>query len=453
MASRRLDQFDGAITYIREFLVYGNEQLAKRIVYASQEEIRILSKEKTGMLFIVASDFFFGVPHGKEPLSFGKSLKEYRGIPIFFGTSRQEKEDGNFIIYADYIAAVFYFLSRYEEYIAPDIRDEYGNYPAEESTLFRYGLLDMPILDQYSRCVLDIFGELDGRDYDFPVGLNKVYFTHDIDVPFNRYTFAGLAKTIGKSLFRKHRIVVSPFLNWMGFYCVNPRATWNYMLEREWEVKNKSSVPVESICFIISLKKPDQYSMAYIDDRKIREYLKDMSRLATIGLHTSYLGAETKKQLLMEKHDLENTFGKKVIYQRNHYLRQINPMDIRRYEEAGFSEDFTIGFNETPGFRLGTSRSVKWIDPMEGKVHDIVLHSLHIMDGSLSGKKPYQLGLDFEEAKEYCKRIMDRVVLYHGDLCLLWHNGMFDKEPENYQKELYDWVIGYCKKLLVGGNG
>ena len=70
------------------------------------------------------------------------------------------------------------------------------------------------------------------------------------------------------------------------------------------------------------------------------------------------------------------------------------------------------------------------------------------MDGSLSGLKPYQLELAEEEARLLCKNMIDQIIQYHGELCVLWHNGMFEKRKENYQKNIYDWILDYCAKWI-----
>lgn len=441
--------FEDTIEYIKTFLTYGDTELAKRIHYISEESVTEYASKVQGDIFIICSGFWKEEMYGSE-CSLPKSpLKKYRNVPILFGDTKESLLNGNIVIYADVIASTYFVLSRYEEYVQLECRDEYGNYPANESVLVKNDLLQTPIVDQYGGLLLEIFNELNQETRVLKKGIRKLYFTHDIDVPFQKYTFVNMMKTIGKSLLRYHRVTCVPFLNWLGIYVINPRNTWDYMLKKERQIKEYVSIDVESICFIVSIEKSDAYSMAYIRNKKGKKYVRDMLDAgAAIGLHTSYTGAESKEQMVAEKELLEKTMGQQVYYQRNHYLRQISPLDMERYEQAGFTDDFTTGFNEMPGFRLGTCRPVRWINPKTGRVHDIMLHGLHIMEGSLSGAKPYQMELSFEEAKQCCKDIIDKVYQYNGELCLLWHNGMFDKIPGNYQKELYDWIIAYSKKIL-----
>ncbi|MEP6513964.1 MAG: hypothetical protein ABJA79_08845, partial [Parafilimonas sp.] len=66
----------------------------------------------------------------------------YNGIPVLF--CHNENAALNF----DVFAAIFYLLSRYEEYLnAP--RDQHGNYEYKNSILYKLNVLDAPIVEQW----------------------------------------------------------------------------------------------------------------------------------------------------------------------------------------------------------------------------------------------------------------------------------------------------------------
>jgi hypothetical protein len=62
---------------------------------------------------------------------------------------------------------------------------------------------------------------------------------------------------------------------------------------------------------------------------------------------------------------------------------------------------------------------------------------LMIMDNTLSNDNYMNLGED--EAYFLCERLIDKVRMHHGDLCLLWHNSSFT--PDTYHKSLYEKII------------
>ena len=59
------------------------------------------------------------------------------------------------------------------------------------------------------------------------------------------------------------------------------------------------------------------------------------------------------------------------------------------------------------------------------------------MDVTLSA--PHYMNLTEDEAYFLCERLIDKVRLHHGDLCLLWHNSSIG--PDTYHRTLYPKVL------------
>lgn len=441
--------FEKAISYVIQFLLGENVIYVDHLHYLDEDCAKIAAKSGTKDIYIIASSFFTE-SYGKMESLVQRPLETYRGEKILFGEGKECEFNGNIFIYADIVASSYYILSRYEEYIRKDLRDKYGNFPAEESVLYKNNILERPIVDSYTNILGLLLEKLGYKDNGKENHFSKIYFTHDIDVPFKQYNFMEMVKTIGKSIILNRKFVLHPLLNYIGFYANNPRSTWKEMLDAEREFSENSKFASESICFIIASERNDEYTVSYINDKKTRMILQDMfSRGAIFGLHTSYSGASDLKKIVNEKKKLEYVLEKKVYYHRNHYLRQLHPADIIWYENAGFTDDFTTGFNEIPGFRLGTCHPVRWINPVDASVHNIILHGLHIMDGSLIGKKPYQQELNYTDAKKISYKIISEVYRNGGELCILWHNGMFEKNKGNYLRELYYDILDYCNSYEI----
>lgn len=426
--------------YLISFLVRDDE-CRKYVHYLSEREVINECHIEEKNVYIVRSDFF-GDNYGKEGSLPKRPLKKYCGIKLFYGEPEEREEMGNIIVYADLIASSYFVLTRYEEMLI-DVRDIYNNFPASESILVKERLIDIAIVDRYGRILRNMLRKL-GHRVSEKSGFSKLYFTHDIDIPFSEYTFINMVKTIGKSVMVDRRLILHPFFNYIGFYGINPRKTWDYMLTKERNVGLKSGVATESICFIVSTEKNDKYTQAYIHDKKIIPILNEMRTLgAVLGMHTSFDGAMNGETVMHERQVLKHVTGDDILCQRNHFLRQIRPYDLELYEKAGFSDDFTTGFNEVIGFRLGTCHPVSWIDPRDARISNLTLHGMEIMDGSVIGVKPYQMELSLVEAKASCKEIIDEIYENNGELDFLCHNGMFEKKPGNYLKELYDWILDY----------
>ena len=112
---------------------------------------------------------------------------------------------------------------------------------------------------------------------------------------------------------------------------------------------------------------------------------------------------------------------------------------LQRLADAGYTDDFTMGFADQAGFRLQTTRAVRWINPKTMQLTNLTLHPLTIMDCTLSNEN--YMNLTEDEAYFLCERLIEKVRLHHGDLCLLWHNSNI--RPDTYHQSLYQQLIRY----------
>ena len=112
--------------------------------------------------------------------------------------------------------------------------------------------------------------------------------------------------------------------------------------------------------------------------------------------------------------------------------------------EVGVTNDFTLGYADVAGFRLGTCRAVKWINPRTQQLTSLTLHPLTIMDGTLSDKR--YMFMNSHDAYEYCIRLINMVESWNGELVLLWHNTSVEDTPNTYHRKLYLDIIEYLKK-------
>ena len=121
---------------------------------------------------------------------------------------------------------------------------------------------------------------------------------------------------------------------------------------------------------------------------------------------------------------------------RHHYLSLREPEDFDKLIRAGITDDFTMGYADVSGFRLGTCRPVKWINPITRQMTSLTLHPLALMDSSLSD--PKYMGLDAQEALSYSQALLHTIYLHGGEAVLLWHNTSFSsRAPQHYHRQLY----------------
>ena len=101
-----------------------------------------------------------------------------------------------------------------------------------------------------------------------------------------------------------------------------------------------------------------------------------------------------------------------------------------------------MAYPDTLGFRLGTTRPVRWIDPISLELTPLTLHPLTVMDRTIEGKD-YMAIPSLEEAFEQVKKMIDITEMYSGDICLLWHNNTLSRERVGYQRQLYQLTLDY----------
>ncbi len=373
------------IDYILTWLCYGDEEAAKRVAYTADEK----ALEDHDVIII---------PCGL----LGKELV----LPELKKPVVEQPAKGKSIIRTDIVYATFFFTSRAEELINLK-RDEHGRFAARFSALSYKSRLQIPRLDEYARLVL--------KQLDLPLpepGFGHIYLTHDIDA-ISQYR--SLRGAIGGFKRGEAKAVLA---SWRDIHN-DPLYTFPWLLEQDKRVPK-----AESIYFVKRTQgKGYDYPQYCLHGRDFKQ-LKHMLRHNNVylGVHGSYYGEIPKIQ-----------YSKMF---RAHYLR--GDIDwMQGLADAGYTDDFTMGFADSVGFRLQTSRAVRWINPKTMQLTSLTLHPLIIMDCTLSNEN--YMNLTEDEAYFLCERLIDKVRLHHGDLCLLWHNSSIN--DYTYHRSLYEKVI------------
>jgi peptidoglycan/xylan/chitin deacetylase (PgdA/CDA1 family) len=111
------------------------------------------------------------------------------------------------------------------------------------------------------------------------------------------------------------------------------------------------------------------------------------------------------------------------------YYDQQSPVAL---EQAGAAYDSTIGYNETVGYRAGTTQVYKLF-----KAGHLMELPLHIMDTALF--YPSHLGLSQQQAKSVVRPMLDNAVRFGGTLTINWHDRSL--APERLWGEFYSDLI------------
>ncbi len=428
--------------YIIRFLL-GNEnaEFSKLVGYTANSAEFSMYK-----IVIFPSDFFsenvFGTKHSIPTLP----LNTWEAIPLLFGKPTVEIIGETTVLYADIIASSFFLISRYEESVNRTDRDEHGRIPGKKSLPFRAGFLTRPIVDEYGKAFRKLLLENGLEIVEPKANFNKIYLTHDADQVAHYRNFRGMAGAISR-FFKNPEQTVKALQSYFGCIEHDPWFSFPWLFDLSEKLKSeRPNLPIENIVFI----KPGGGNL--MTDRPLHNIQSnDFSKLfnlcrkynAKIGFHPSYQAAEEKELVSAEKEILETVIGEKVYYSRNHFLRSREPEDFQTLINARLTDDFTMAYADVAGFRLGTCRAVKWINPQNLELTSLTLHATTMMDSTLSDERYMQLEVD--EAFAFAKKMIDTVKMHNGDLVLLWHNTSVEKNNGQYHRDLYKWIINYLK--------
>lgn len=384
--------------------------------------------------------------YGKEESLPCLPVKRLWDIPVLYGDDRIERRNGKIYIYADLVASSYFMLSGYEEMVKCNVRDSWKRFPGKESLAYKQGFIDRPIVDEYKYLLKKILCKVGINVPQEKKQIRHIYLTHDIDQPWQMYNMKTALKGSLYYLLKLHKFNVTPIKNYLGIYDDNYLEPFQFLAKQDQIVQKKFMENCQCIYFVLSNKKRQKLTETYLDDPKIDRIFELIKQNGgELGLHGSPLSNESFERVEKEKQRLERHIGKSVTKIRNHCLLGRKADILERMPEAGIKEDFSYGYADVAGFRLGTSRAVRFINPYERRLTELVLQPLIVMDGTLSDER--YLNLQYKDALEYMKKMIDTVCRIQGDLNILWHNHMVDQDGQGYHRKLYEEIISYIVKV------
>ena len=173
-------------------------------------------------------------------------------------------------------------------------------------------------------------------------------------------------------------------------------------------------------------KRACRYSLSEVASQ-LKSIITAGKEIALHGLD-AWMDADSASQ---EKRQLSQATGESVVGTRMHWLYFDQDSHVA-LEQAGFSYDSTVGYNEAVGYRAGTSQIYR---PLRNET--LLELPLHIMDTALF--YPSYLNLGEREAFRLVASMLDQVERFGGVLTLNWHDRSI------FPERLWD---GFYRRLL-----
>ena len=336
-------------------------------------------------------------------------IKADKEVPVFFHSGVE-----GFMSF-DVFAASFYLISRYEEYL-PHTKDIHGRFPWRESLVHKFSLTDEPLVELWSLRLKELIKQKYPR-LILPDKKHKFTPTIDVDVPW-AYRNRSLIRTAGGFARSLAQIDARGFVARYLVLCRGADDPY-YTFDMIEEIHGRLGI---SPVYFFSTGTYGRYDKCVtLNNREYRKLISGISERFRTGIHPSYRSANDHLLLEKEIQDFASATGNAPVRSRQHYLRLDLPESYRRLIKNGISEDYTMGWAETPGFRAGTCNSFMFYDLEKESACALRVFPFQVMDGSL---RDY-LRLEPQQAAVYAGRIAEKVMSVGGTLTTLWHNDSF----------------------------
>lgn len=268
----------------------------------------------------------------------------WNGMPIFFLVENDK-------IPFDIFAAIFYLISRYEEYL-PYEPDRFSRFPHTQSLAFKEGFLNLPLVDMW----LIEFAKLLSQHFpNLKINLSKFEFlpTYDIDIAYS-YLGKGIRRTIG------------------GFVRDILSGNLKFVKNRLQVLIGKIKDPYDSYAWLDTLHTRYNLNPVYFillsdggkldknldfDSKSMKDLLYHLESNYNVGIHPSW---KSHQDINILKRELNRLY--KVTRSRQHYIRFSLSETFFKLINLGILEEYSMGYGSINGFRASTSRDFYWFD-------------------------------------------------------------------------------------------
>lgn len=426
---------DELISYLIDFMV--GEALPEGWVgYTANEEDFAHYR-----LVFVPSGFFQEGTYGTASSLPTEPLAQLEGVPVLFGKPEVYMHHDTLVVHADLPASAFFLMTRYEEMWQTG-RDVHNRFDAQHALALRAGFLHRPLVDEYGTLIRKWLVGLGCHLVSAKRGFSKIYLTHDVDTLDYYHHLRGTLGGIKRIIMGGNEKWMDILRSWID---INNDVAYTF----PWLLEQDKKLSEAEIFFFIKAagKERNLYDRPVYDlqTRSLQEFNAFCTENACkIGLHASYASGGNATLIAEEKKRLEEAFQENVTANRYHYLRTCSVDDMQALADAGIMDDYTMAFADRIGFRMGTSRPFKWINPKTRALTNLTIHPMSVMECTLMS--PNYMNLQYSQAIEQIKQLMDKIYQYNGEVVLLWHNTSV-MDPQGDYARLYVDTLDYIAEL------
>lgn len=345
---------------------------------------------------------------------------EWNDVKAFYQTS----DDFGF----DIFSAVFYLITRYEEYLEHE-PDEYGRYAHWNSLAWKEGFMHQPVVDIWmQKFVKQLHKKF--SIFNFQFSIFRFLPSYDIDIAWS-YKHKGLWRSIAASI--KQPKTISQRLKVVRGKEKDPFDSYEWMNELH------SKHELKPVYFFLLAEENSKYDKNILPKQNaLQQLVYSTAQQNLVGLHPSTKSNVIKELLLKEKQTLESISKKKITQTRHHYILFHLPHSFRELINAGFTDDYSMGYGTINGFRASTSHSYLWYDLGKEESTLLRIHPFAFMEANSF----YELHQTAQEALTEMMHLCNEVKKVNGTFISIFHNHFFGADPLfNGWKEMYEEFV------------
>lgn len=415
------------LNYVCDF-IFHQALLCNYVITDDGNEFKSSSLNKINYTSSVTEDCFQIHPSGfLDKNGVDESLppiKSDKSIPYFFP---QQSGDISF----DIFAAVFYFISRYEEW-QKFVKDRHGRFEERNSVLYKLSALKKPLVDIWIQEFKTALGNKFSKVV-FPQREFKFISTIDVD---NLYAFRGkpLLRNVGGAIKDLMRFDTAMFMARLASVLFGKKDPFD-KYEEQIKLATETGTP---LIYFFLYKNNTEF------DRTIRPghplFIQLFDKLkrekVSFGIHPSYFSSDTNDGIKTETDLLSEHSKQNTILSRQHYLRfniKITPLYL---EAAGIQFDFTMGFASASGFRAGTTLPFYYYNFEREEALHVMAVPFALMDGAYY----IYANAKIEEAKQDIELLIEETKKVNGLFVTVFHERSFTEQLYPGWRRLYSQI-------------
>lgn len=298
-------------------------------------------------------------------------VKKDKILPYFFETP------GDF--YFDVLAASFYLMQRYEEYL-PYQKDQYGRYAHQNSIAFKENFLHLPLvnlwMEEFKKVLLIKFPTLAFKE-------KKFHFipTYDIDIAYS-YKGKGVVRSLGriiKSFLKGNSADVVDRVKVVTGKEKDPFDIYDELDELH-QYYNLNPI----YFFLLAAYQKGYDKNISVDSNKLKSLISSVSAKYITGIHPSWQSFLKDDILLQEI----NTYislaqADKCTVNRQHYIRFVLPQTFQQLlDKTEIRSEYSMGYGSINGFRASVSTPYYWYNLEMEKATELEIHPFCYMEAN-----------------------------------------------------------------------